>query len=260
MEPINPISEPPVEVPKPTMSLTARLFNVFTDPGEVFESVKNSKPSTANWLVPTLILALAGIISTLVIFSQPAIIQKIHDQQIGMLDKQVRDGKITQAQADQALPMVEKFTGPGVMKIAGIVMSVFISFIRLFWWAFILWLIASLFLKMKIPFMKAVEVAGLATIVVVLGAIVGTLLAVITGNLGATLSAALAIKDFNLQNKLHMLLAVLNVFILWLVWVSASGLSRLTGAPFGKSLLIVAIYWLAFSLFLIAIGAGQFAL
>ncbi|MEJ0091872.1 MAG: YIP1 family protein [Limisphaerales bacterium] len=260
MEQINPISEPPVEVPKPATSLAARLFNVFADPGEVFDEVKRSKPSTANWLMPAFILALAGIVSTFVIFSQPAIIQKIHDQQIGVLDKQVRDGKITQAQADQALPMIDKFTGPGMMKIFGSVGAVVVSFIRLFWWAFILWLIASLFLKTKIPFMKAAEVAGLATIVVVLGTIVGTLLTVITGNLGATLSPALAIKDFNLQSKLHMFLAVLNVFNIWLVWVSASGLSRLTGAPFGKSLLIVGVYWLVFALLLISIGLGQFVL
>jgi hypothetical protein len=42
--------------------------------------------------------------------------------------------------------------------------------------------------------------------------------------------------------------------------VSATGLSRLAGAPFGKSLLVLGIYWLAYSLFFIAIGAGQMAL
>ena len=61
------------------MSLTARLFNVFADPGEVFEEVKNGKPSAANWMVPALVFALAGVISVVVIFSQPAIVQQIHD-------------------------------------------------------------------------------------------------------------------------------------------------------------------------------------
>jgi hypothetical protein len=260
MEQVNSMPESPAETPQPTMSLTARLFNVFTDPGEVFEQVKNSKPTAANWLVPALILAVAGIISTFVIFSQPVVIQKLHDQQTSALDQQVKDGKMTQAQEDQALPMIEKFTGPGMLKIFGSVGAVVVSFIHIFWWAFVLWLMASLVLKIKIPFMKAGEVAGLGTMVLVLGAIVATLLTVITGKLGATLSPALAITDFNLKNKLHMLLAALNVFNLWLVWVSASGLSRLAGAPFGKSLLIVAIYWLAFTSFLIAIGLGQFAL
>ena len=108
--------------------------------------------------------------------------------------------------------------------------------------------------------MKAAEVAGLATMILVLGSIVATLLTVITGKLGATLSPALIISDFNLKNKLHMLLAAINVFNLWLVWVSAVGLSRLAGVPFGKSLLVLVIYWLAWTLFFIVIGAGQFAL
>ena len=77
MEQINPILEPPADVPKPAMSLTARLFNIFADPGEVFESVKTSKPAVANWLVPALIYPLAGMISVVVIFSQPAIVQQI---------------------------------------------------------------------------------------------------------------------------------------------------------------------------------------
>jgi len=34
----------------PATSIWSRLLNVFTAPGEVFEEVKNSQPSTANWL------------------------------------------------------------------------------------------------------------------------------------------------------------------------------------------------------------------
>jgi hypothetical protein len=255
-EPVVPDSE---LKPAPT-SVWSRLLNVIASPGEVFEEVKNSKPSTANWLVPALILAVAGAIATFIIFSQPVIIQKIHDQQVAVMDQQVKDGKMTQAQEDQALAMMDKFAGPGMMKIFGSVGAVFGAFVHIFWWAFVLWLMASVVLKIKIPYMKAAEVAGLATMILVLGAIVSTLLTVITGKLGATLSPALAVSDFNVKNKLHMLLAALNVFNLWLVWVSASGLSRLTGAPFAKSLLIVAIYWLAFTLFFVVIGAGQFAM
>jgi hypothetical protein len=96
--------------------------------------------------------------------------------------------------------------------------------------------------------------------ILVLGAVITTLLTVIMGKLGLTLSPALAISNFNLQNKLHMLLAALNAFNIWLVLVSAAGLSRVAGVPFGKALLIVAIYWLFFTGFLIAIGLGQFAM
>ena len=260
MEEINPNPEPATGVSKPPTSLASRLFNVFADPGEVFEEVKNSKSSVANWLVPTLALMVISVISVFVIFSQPAIVQQIRDQQASAMEQQVKDGKLTQAQADQALAMMDKVAGPGMLKIFGSVGAVFVSFIRLFWWAFILWLMAMLVLKKKVPFLKMAEVAGLASMVLVLGAVITTLLTVIMGKLGLTLSPALAISNFNPQNKLHMLLAVPNAFNIWLLVVSASGLSRLAEVPFGKALLTVVIYWLVFTGVLIAIGLGQFAL
>jgi hypothetical protein len=260
MEQINPIPEPSADVPKPAMSLTARLFNVFADPGEVFEEVKDSKPAVANWLVPAVILAIAGVLSAFVIFSQPAIVQQIRDQQASAMDQQVKAGKMTQAQADQALAIMDKFAGPGMLTIFGSVGAVIGAFIHVFWWAFILWLMALLVLKKKIPFLKTAEVIGVATMIIVLGAVITTLLTVITGKLGITLSPALLISNYDTKSKLHLLFAALNVFNFWQVGVSACGLTRLTGTPFAKTLLIVGIYWLAFALFLVSIGLGQFAL
>ena len=61
--PANPDSEPqPVQT-----TLWSRLLNVFAAPGDVFEEVKNSKPSTANWLAPALIYILVGVISVALI-------------------------------------------------------------------------------------------------------------------------------------------------------------------------------------------------
>jgi len=260
MEQINSIPEPPAEVEKPALSLMARMFNVFTDPGEVFECVRNSKPTASNWLVPALVYALVGALSALVIFSQPAIVQQIHDQQAAAMDQQVKAGKMTQAQADQALAMMDKFAGPNMLKIFGGVGAAVGGFVHVFWWAFVLWLMALLVLKQKIPFLKMAEVAGLATMILVLGGVVTTLLTVITGKLGVTLSPVLAIGNYDMKNKLHLLLAALNVFNFWLIVVSACGLSRLTATSFTKAFLIVGIYWLAYSLFFISIGMGQFAL
>ena len=138
----------------------------------------------ANWLAPALIYIMVGVISAFVIFSQPAIIQQIRDQQAKVMDQQVKAGKLTQAQADQALSVMDKFAGPTMLKIFGSVGAVFGSFVHVFWWAFVLWLMGLLFLKTKIPFLKTVEVAGLTTMILALGAVVTILLTVITGKLG----------------------------------------------------------------------------
>lgn len=152
------------------MSLGARLLNVFAVPGEVFEEVKISKPSAHNWLVPVLIASVVGAISAIIMFSQPTIQQQVREKQERTLEKQVQAGKMTRAQADQALTMMEKFSGPAMMKTFGAVGSVIYSFVRVFSWALVLWLLGRWFLKVRFDYMKAVEVAGLASMIATLGA------------------------------------------------------------------------------------------
>src|SRR5437867_2565772 len=188
------VSAPQTEAPKrPSMSLAARLMNIFAVPGDVFEELKGSAPLVANWLVPTLVFALVGALSAIIIFSQPAIQQQLREQQAKAMDQKVKAGKITQAQADQAQAMIEKFTGPAMMKVFGSVGAVLVSFWRLFWWALVLFLFSRWFLKAPIGYLKAAEVAGLATMVTVLGALVALLLTVNLARLFAGPSLALVI-------------------------------------------------------------------
>jgi hypothetical protein len=70
----------------------------------------------------------------------------------------------------------------------------------------------------------------------------------------------LLVHDFDLKNRAHLLLASVNVFNFWLVGVSACGLSRLTGVSFSKTFLALAVYWVLFCLFFIAVGLGQMAM
>jgi Yip1-like protein len=257
-----PTPEPQTDVPKPasTMSLAARLMNVFATPGDVFEEVKNSAPSTANWLVPAILFAIIGAISAIIIFSQPAIVQQIHEQQTKALDDQVKAGKMTQAQADQAMEVVDKIFGPKTLKIIVGAGAVIAGFARVFWWALVLWLMGLLFLKAKFNFLKAAEVAGLTTMISVLGVIVTILLTVNFGRLVATPSLALTISNFDIKNKTHLLSGAANVFYFWQIGVMSSGLARLSGAPFAKALLLVAGYWVLTELLLIFSGLGQLAL
>jgi len=120
MEPMSPTpAPPPAAPPTPATSLPGRLMNVVAAPGEVFAGIKATPPSVANWLVPVLIFAVIGMISVCIMFAQPAIQQTVRDQQVKALDKQVQQGKITQAQEDQALQVMEKFMGPTMLAIFG---------------------------------------------------------------------------------------------------------------------------------------------
>ena len=241
-------------------SLAARMANVFAAPGEVFDEVKNAPPSVANWLVPAVLLALVGIVYASVLFSQPSIQQQIREQQEQAIEQMVKDGKMTQAQADQALAAMEKFSGPTMMKVYGSFGAVIGSLIKILWWGFVVWILARWLFKVRVPYMKAVEVAGLAAMISVLGAIVSLLLAVTMGNMFATPSLALLVDDFSPTNKKHLLLGAVNFFNLWLVGVLAAGLARLGGVSFGKAALILFGFWTALELVFIFSGVGRMAL
>jgi hypothetical protein len=167
---------------------------------------------------------------------------------------------MTQEQADQALVAMEKFSGPAMMKVFGSFGAVIGSFVKILWWGFVIWVLARWLFKARFPYLRAVEVAGLAAMISVLGAIVSLLLTVTMGSIYATPSLALLVDEFSPTNKTHLLLGAANFFNLWLVGVFAAGLSRLCGVSFGKAALVLFGFWTALQLAFIFAGAGQMAL
>ena len=227
------------------------MFNIFAAPGDVFAEVKEAKPSTANWLVPVLLFVVVGIISVFIVFSQEAIVQQIREQQNKAIEDQVAAGKMPRAQADQAEAMMEKFAGATVMKITGSFFVVVLAFVRVFWWAFVLWLLAKWFLNADIPYQKGMEVAGLAMMISILGSLVTTLLSVMMGKALTGVNPTLLLANDNPTSLLHMCLGALDVFDLWIAFVLATGLTRLTAAPCSKAFSVTFGYWLAMDCLLV---------
>src|SRR5258708_38808960 len=110
--------------------------------------------------------------------------QKFRDQfdkQEQALDQQVKDGKITQAQADQGRHYMEMFTGPTMMKISGIMGSLIVSFAAVFGWALVAWVVGRWSLHAPVPYMEAVGLTGLSMVIGVLGRIVPLLVGGVFG-------------------------------------------------------------------------------
>jgi len=228
------------------MSLGGRLANVFVAPGEVFDEVKTSPPTLTNWVVPLVIMAITGIIYTLVVFSQPTIIQGMKAPMEKKFQEMVDSGKMTRQAADQQLEMVEKFMSPQFFKVVGILSSVFLLPAILFFTALIIWLIGIYAFGGSFPYMKAVEGVGLAGVVTVPGTLVGMLLAVIYGNLGMTAGPILLVGHFDAGHRMDRVLSALDLGSLWWVAVLAVALSRLSGGSFLKSALWGFGLWLLF--------------
>jgi len=235
--------------PLPTTSLAARLLNVFATPGDVFEEVKTSPVVHSNWLVPALLGLILGVVVVWMLFSQPVFIQHLREQWSHAYDGMIKAGKMSQADADKGVAMMEKMALPLGMAGAAVV-----GFTRIFWWAFVLWLLGLLFLKVKISYLKAVEVAGLATMIGLLGDLVTFLL---TTSLGkeTSPSLAMAVADFNPKNPLHLAFAAANIFSFWVIGVMSIGLARLANVAFARAMFWVAIYWISLQFILISVGA-----
>jgi hypothetical protein len=266
MEEPLPVRESPPDAPQPpAMTLAARLLNVFAVPGEVFVGVKAGPFSVGNWLLPALLSAVVGVLTVIVIFSQPSIQRQMREageKKAKELDQQVIAGKMTQTDANQAQAAIRIVTDPATLKIAGSIAAGLIGVARVFWWAFILWLLGRLFLKIQLGYLKALEVAGLALMISVLGGVVMLLLTVNLPKMFATPGLALAVTDFDAGRKSPLLLGADSLFSFWLVGVLSVGLAKLAGVPFLRAAWFVFAVWVIQQSFFMLLGGalGQFAL
>jgi Yip1 domain len=259
MEEPLPVLDSPPEAPQPhALSLAARLLNVFAIPGEVFAGVRASRSSIGNWLVPALLLAIVGVVTAVVVVSQPAFQRQIRDlteQEAKTLDQQVKAGKVKQPDADRALALTRAITTLAALKSLCSVGAAVVGIARVFWWGFVLWFLGRMFLKVRFGYPKALEAAGLGLMINVLGAVVMLLLVVNLPRLFSAPGLAYGVSDFDLSRQSPLLVGVANVFSLWLLGVLSVGLAKLAGVPFLRAAWLVFAAWaIEQSLFLLLGG------
>jgi hypothetical protein len=264
---LEPAPAPPAPpAPPPATSQLARLLNVFATPGQVFEEVRVSQARTGNWLWPTLLCSVALAFSACVVLSMPSVWKQLATQQEKIrahesdaLAKSVQAGKIEQADADKALKLFDAVTRPVVMKSAAAAGGFLLGIGRVFWWAFVLWLLARAFVRSPVPYGKALEVAGLASMVALLNTVVMLALTVNVGKSFGASGFTLSVVDFNAQGGQALAGIVLSAVNFWLVAVLGFGLARLTGAPGLRGVFLVFGYWVLTELLLLMLGLGTVA-
>lgn len=238
--------EPETMVPPSpvTSSVWSRLVNVLVTPGEVFDEICAAPPAISNWLVPALLLIVVGWLGSALVLNQPQVQQQLSDLRTQAIQKRVDRGQLTQEQANQATAAAERYAGIS-QNISAAVAPVFGAFVVPFWWGLILWVVGAKILKGQFHYMKAVEVAGLANVVLIFQGIVKTLLIVITGNVFASASIGFLLwPHYDPTNPLHGLLAALDLFTFWVLAVRGIGLARLSRASAGVSWAWVFGIWL----------------
>ena len=247
------------------MSLAARLLNVFAIPGEVFAGVKASRICVGNWLLPALLSVVVAVFAAVVLVSQPAFQRQLGDrmdQYTKALGQQVKAGKVKQVDADRAVAVIRAFMSPPALKTLLSMAAALVGVVRVFWWAFVLWVLSRLFLKVRLGYPKALEVAGLGLMISVLGTVVMLLLMVNLPQPFGTPNLALTVSDFDASRRSPLLLGVANVFAFWLMGVLSVGLGKLAGVPFLRAAWFVFAAWLIQESCFVLLGGvlGQFAL
>ena len=154
-----------VETPQqdtPKTSLSARIFNVFATPSEVFEEVRTSPPCNANWVTPAVIAVVVGWLATALIFSQESIRHQLTEMTEQAIEKQIAKTKPSEQQAEQMRAASVKIAGIS-QKIGAYAMAPIMAFASPFIWGSFLWLAGNKALKGHFTYMQAVEVWGWET-------------------------------------------------------------------------------------------------
>ena len=201
---------------------------------------------------------IVGIVATLLLFSQDWAMYEIKKGQEKAVQQRVREGKMTQEQADQGMQFMEKFM-PLFVRIAGVVATIIYAFGLPFFWGFVIWFLGNKVFKAEFEYMKGVEAAGLATIIYAISGLIGTLVSLAMGKF-VYLSAAFPLKEFDFTSKQHFALAAINPFYVWYIGVIALAISVFSGASWVKSFLCVFAIWVVTRALLIAINMGQFTM
>ena len=213
------ISNPSVEAANQS-SIGGRLLNVLATPGDLFDEIVAAPSNRENWLVPTLLVCLTGLL--LLPMATPKETAVIATDPVAVFQANVVAGNWTMFSA---------------LLTCGAV------FVGTFWSAFVLWLIGRVVLKVRFSYHKSLEVIGLTGSILALGCVVTLLLILASGQSTARPAFSLLANGPEAGGKTHALLDIMNFFHLWTTAVLSIGLSKLSGVSFKESAFWVFGYW-----------------
>ncbi len=243
-----------VQPPQEPMSFLDKAAGVFYEPSKVFGSLKSSGVKVADWLVPVLLLAIIVGVAVYVRFSSPDLRFQAAQQQEQRFDKMVAEGKMTSEQAEQAKTLMENgstsFMGIGIFM--GVVVIVVIFFV-----ASAVWLLVGKFaLKGAMDYSLAMGVTGLATWILIVGAIIGILMTVLLSHLDAGLNLGMLTQSN--AGKTYSLLRSVDLFGLWNLFAISVGLGSLSGKKGAMPAVWVFGVWIVILLLSVFALGGMF--
>ena len=243
----------PEQTPEPQeqfeeFSKADAMAGVFTAPGETFETIA-AGPKKNYWIIPVLITIVVGIISTFLFMQDAELVSSTMEKQkkkmAEQFEKNVKEGKMTQEDADKAM---ESMNPAGTFfKIIGFGGAVIGPFIILFILS-LLYLVMLKIFKAEFEFVNVLNVVGLAMLITAIGSLISIVVSVLKGEM-SSVGLGLVLSQDTVGEKVHTLLTKLDAFSIWFYVVVAIGLSKIAKVDMIRSASIV------FGLFLLYVVA-----
>lgn len=250
------IEQPQQSAPQ-TTSLMDRITNVFASPSELFDEVAVTKVQTSSWLVPLILSILMALSIIVALYYNDSLRSQIYDKQAEKMHQAVEQGKMTQEQVDQYVDGMRN-SGPVMFIAIGGVSAVIMTAIIFFVATLIFWLVTKFGLKFSGPYTKMLEVFGLSSMIGFLGSIVAIIMMYVFDSMTATPSGSIFIyQDFDVNNKIHLLLAQLNIFTIWQMGILGIGISKISNKSLGAGLGVAYGLWILWVLASTMFGLGM---
>lgn len=186
------------------ISKTDALVGIFTEPGNTYEAVAQTK-GVYYWTYPILICILLGLISAFIGQTDAQLFgdmmskqkKKMHEK----MDEQVKAGKLTQEQAQEQIAASEKFMDPNgiffkLMAYVGASVGVVIIFI----FVSLLYFVGLKIFKSQAGFADAMNVVGLGMLISSIGGLLAMVLSVVMGHFTSIFGRTI-LKEENVGEK-----------------------------------------------------------
>jgi len=251
---------PETEAVQPLSSSDA-MTGIFTEPSETFHTITLT-PKKNYWLLPLIIMVVAGLISTFLFYRDTQLVDKIMDKQkekvVQQMEEQVKKGKMSPEDAKIAIERAEKFMDPkGIFfqamgYISTILMPVIMGLLLS-----VIYLVALKIMKANFEYANILNAIGVPAVILAIGSIITIVLSIIMGEI-STLSPGLLLKEAMVGKMLNGFLVKLDVFTIWYFVIVSIGLSKIakikSGAAYGIVFGVFIVYALVTGLLFGSIG------
>ncbi len=194
-----------MEAPQAEMSVVGRMLRVFYAPSETFEAVAEQR-SAADWLVPTIVVALAIFFSTYL--TSPIYVAEAMEQMKQQMPAEQRG----------------EMAGGDAIRISGLIAAPVMTFVMLFIGAAIYLLVGKL-LGGLLGYGHCLALVAYTSLISILQHIVKTPLVLANETMNVQIGLGMFISEEARQSFGGHLLSLIDPFVVWMIVIAGLGLS-----------------------------------